>query len=388
MPSAIKLFFTASLILVYIPINAMVSYAILKTPTNQKVEIIGDFHNLNESSASSIAQRVIATIQQNMLPQPVTILAEIPKHVEEADWLAPTMVKFLAHTSPKFTLVHADERELESDEINNIMNLMHGHIFSFFKQIGAAMHTDIVQTDIVPVPANFISSFTSRFTLRVTVGQALASQERMVKKMITFLQKYADNEKSVLLLMSKIATFLNANQLASGVLQRASGDELFGNAISKEFELDRTLVDLLSRNDLMHRIFLKQTDYLFADVCFFDKILDTLKEGKSPLIVVIGAAHVDPVLEMLATVGFELLSKKSIVEENKTGYRIKQSESPQFVEDLVNVTKKFLTPECQVCAKDGPMQSCARCKNAFYCSVECQKKAWKRHKEVCKAIKQ
>ena len=136
MPSAIKLFFTTSLILVYIPINAMVSYAILKTPTNQKIEIIGDFHNLDESSGSSIAQRVIATIQQNMLPQPVTILAEIPKHVEEADWLAPTMVKFLAHTSPKFTLVLADERELESDEINNIMNLMHGHIFSFLSRSG------------------------------------------------------------------------------------------------------------------------------------------------------------------------------------------------------------------------------------------------------------
>ena len=251
------------------------------------------------------------------------------------------------------------------------------------------MHTDIVQTDIVPVPANFISSFTSRFTLRVTVGQVHAWQERMVKKMITFLQKYADNEKTTLLLTNKIATFLNANQLADGALLRASDDELFGNVISKEFELDKTLVDLLSRNDLMHRIFLKQTDYLFADVCFFDKILDTLKEGKSPIIVVIGAAHVDPVLEMLTTAGFELLSKNSVIEENITGYRIKSSESvPQFIEDLVNVTKKFLTPECQVCAKEGPMKSCARCKNALYCSIACQKKAWKQHKEVCKVIEQ
>jgi len=40
--------------------------------------------------------------------------------------------------------------------------------------------------------------------------------------------------------------------------------------------------------------------------------------------------------------------------------------------------------KCGVC-NSTPAKPCARCKCTFYCSTECQKSAWKKHKKTCKA---
>jgi len=40
--------------------------------------------------------------------------------------------------------------------------------------------------------------------------------------------------------------------------------------------------------------------------------------------------------------------------------------------------------KCDVCSSLGA-KPCARCKRTFYCSSECQKLAWKKHKKTCKA---
>jgi len=43
-------------------------------------------------------------------------------------------------------------------------------------------------------------------------------------------------------------------------------------------------------------------------------------------------------------------------------------------------------PECSSCGKaSGALKRCSRCKSAAYCSVECQKRAWRQHKLVCAA---
>jgi len=42
------------------------------------------------------------------------------------------------------------------------------------------------------------------------------------------------------------------------------------------------------------------------------------------------------------------------------------------------------TPNCIVCGKeDKEMSKCAGCHRIYYCSRECQKSDWKRHKSVC-----
>ncbi|PPQ81977.1 hypothetical protein CVT25_014628 [Psilocybe cyanescens] len=43
--------------------------------------------------------------------------------------------------------------------------------------------------------------------------------------------------------------------------------------------------------------------------------------------------------------------------------------------------------QCQQCfksdSKEAPLQTCAKCKRAHYCSRECQVKDWKNHKRLC-----
>jgi len=50
------------------------------------------------------------------------------------------------------------------------------------------------------------------------------------------------------------------------------------------------------------------------------------------------------------------------------------------VEDVV----KKPTRKCDVC-KTATTKACARCKTSYFCSAECQKSAWKKHKKTCKA---
>jgi len=50
------------------------------------------------------------------------------------------------------------------------------------------------------------------------------------------------------------------------------------------------------------------------------------------------------------------------------------------VEDML----KKPTHKCDVC-KTATTKACARCKTSYFCSAECQKAAWKKHKKTCKA---
>jgi len=49
------------------------------------------------------------------------------------------------------------------------------------------------------------------------------------------------------------------------------------------------------------------------------------------------------------------------------------------VEDVL----KKPTHKCDVC-KTATTKACARCKTSYFCSAECQKSAWKKHKKMCK----
>ena len=47
-----------------------------------------------------------------------------------------------------------------------------------------------------------------------------------------------------------------------------------------------------------------------------------------------------------------------------------------------------MVEKCDKCGKEeGPMQLCSACKTVRYCSVICQRAAWKSHKTSCQKKK-
>ena len=47
------------------------------------------------------------------------------------------------------------------------------------------------------------------------------------------------------------------------------------------------------------------------------------------------------------------------------------------------VFKKIKIPKCDHCGLSKKVKNCARCKLARYCSPECQRANWSRHKQTC-----
>ena len=67
-----------------------------------------------------------------------------------------------------------------------------------------------------------------------------------------------------------------------------------------------------------------------------------------------------------------------------------QINDPMFEKKLSTAIQRVLEPllvSCEVCKNVGDIKKCSACKELLYCSVQCQRKAWKEHKQVCKKVK-
>lgn len=71
----------------------------------------------------------------------------------------------------------------------------------------------------------------------------------------------------------------------------------------------------------------------------------------------------------------ELVRQEEEIEKQKEEEKRKRNESNN------NNNRR-----CNFCNMPDPQFKCVKCKTTFYCSKECQKADWKKHKKVCKSI--
>lgn len=71
---------------------------------------------------------------------------------------------------------------------------------------------------------------------------------------------------------------------------------------------------------------------------------------------------------------------------DKSGDNTNKDKESSSSDDTVMCELTDLIFLCDVCDQDAG-KKCSRCKSAYYCSLDCQKQAWKQHKKVCTAHK-
>ena len=70
--------------------------------------------------------------------------------------------------------------------------------------------------------------------------------------------------------------------------------------------------------------------------------------------------------------------KKDVKEETKAPNTDPLEKKPDANAEAINTGIR------ENCSVAGPIKTCASCKSATYCSRECQRQHWKKHKYDCK----
>ncbi len=149
--------------------------------------------------------------------------------------------------------------------------------------------------------------------------------------------------------------------------------------------------------DHVYEVFLERTDYLYADVCFYEKLLEQLMTEARCVGAFVGISHAKALARYLHASGCTLVSEQdSIVLLKPLATAMNRRIACQLLDN--SVLENFLAPiratspqhaltNCWYCEKQPKEPKlCSRCRQALYCNQACQTTHWKEHKETCKPI--
>lgn len=363
-----------------IALNAMVSYTILKKE-NQRIEIIGDFHLFDPLKSRTIVRKFIQTLNANQLARPLPVIIEMESNQPATNVryrLAPTIDELLLHKkSQKFSLIFGDERGYVSSYLAGLFKMLSTAAESAFKD-----KNGVDLPEMSPLEENYIPTLIARQEKDriVSIAEFFTYQEQMHEKLIALRKKYTDDQTMTAIIDEGTSIFLPTQDILKGLLSVAREKSFLVEVLRLLLD-SKTVGDLHKTTGALAGPFLYNTDWLYAELCFIDRVLDLIKQGRSHCILIIGESHCSRISKLLEILGFELVNGEAIV---KAGW-LKEDQVAPFIDRLTAQTEAFLTPFCHTCLKQGAVKWCTRCKNSCYCSVDCQKKAWPSHKELCKA---
>ncbi|KAF8157359.1 hypothetical protein K438DRAFT_2026235 [Mycena galopus ATCC 62051] len=76
----------------------------------------------------------------------------------------------------------------------------------------------------------------------------------------------------------------------------------------------------------------------------------------------------------------------SLIRKPLPSYAIRDNEAQSASSKEIREYRNRINPACTHCMGRGELRRCGKCKGAWYCSKECQKKHWPKHKEWCSEV--
>lgn len=213
--------------------------------------------------------------------------------------------------------------------------------------------------------------------------------------MRALLDKYSAHRQVAEQIEKDIHIYEKAQKECLEILKEYKDEEKFRITYCKLFEKCRSAEESMTLFDRLYTILQANTDFIYADLCFFDKVVEKL--ATEPCVCVFaGGAHARAVTLYLQAYGCELVSEKdcialttpllSLIRPNSVEIDCLDEQTiEQFLEPLQG--KKALPAACTHCGKaKNNLLVCSRCKAKAYCDQACQKADWSIHKALCKPV--
>lgn len=388
-------------------LNAMISYHLIKTPESKQILILEDCHSLNKqiltNQFSAFLQNIIKTPLTETLPfiveydaknngeqlesTTITHLINLDKTLKASNQ-NPLNVIYYEPRGPKSTLLASCIQDISnvitmSTSPDTLLRHYQCTSTAPIDTTGRSKYASI-NNEIWGKIAQKIKNDKAS-TKRFTIAEYHTYLESNLTKLLSLVTKYNDNEIIVEIFRKKINTYKDAQQKIKEYFKNDVLEQSFEFAFINHFVNCSTL-ERLTLYDTYKKTFCEDSDYLFADLLFLDKLLDTIKT-KTCACILVGFAHAEKLAQCFEKLNGTILSTKN---GHSTNGPLLNELDFKVLLTLLNpeLAGKFLEPitqnTCAQCPKVTELKKCSRCKKVWYCSTTCQKKDWNSHKKVCK----
>lgn len=311
--------------------------------TGKLVYLLGDVHM---EDADYINERHMKEFQSKILENKdiktqskINCIVEIPKEIFEqlqedkkirADaTLGKTfflLSKFSKKENKFFNFIPYEPRMLDSDIALNLVDQIQ---FRFMKEEGFNINKfEITKDNSVQTPEFPISKYLDVITKMHIQLKKIAS-------------KY-ENHPIKKALDEKIKTFENAKDYIFKLFSTIDSKTFIMEAYLQLYKNNTTnFKEVVALEKKLNKAMLTDTNYLFADICFIEQILDE-QEINSKTMLILGEDHIDKISNMLKEIGYESICQQNTWTTINEDVHYLHDQKGDFIENLITATQMFL----------------------------------------------
>lgn len=420
-----------ALITIAPPLLGFGCFGLIKVQPDQEkhVLLLGDIHNYDEVialltrmapaegfSKSISLEDIWVMIRNSKISQPFPLLIELTERFfkEKNGNVAPLILRTIAESrkaleerTSKHFLIPIDPRNEISDMVTCAYEWVRDRVRAYttleeIEHYHGIHDTNRLFEENPPAPTTPFTDSIKRFRFsteryNTPVSGFFMYLDRCLAHMKQIEARHEKKDSVRDLIHQQIETFTHAQELIKELMAGIAPTTPFPEAFKSLFYTCNTAALRIKQFEQCEKLFLHDTDYLYANVCFLDKSLDELERSPN-IALIIGLSHAKPLLEMFKKLNAEVVVYDSIPHDERALYET-CSKSHDYDSKLALAISTFIAAQekaqersvpqhqCLNCFKVGTLLACSRCKAAFYCCTACQKKDWPEHKKVCKACK-